>query len=223
LKKRSEFKALVFSAAIVGLIAAGPAQADITGGAVTGGSAFTAGGIFVDLPVPWGAVTSPANTVGNDNFKGSPDLFAFAEQQNVTLIANLATNVGLTPVPAGTKVNSYFVTFEPDGAGFDLIGHVDFSSPVLAIITLDAQLIASNFLGDAGITYLDPVDVGLEAGDSVTIDGANKNQIDWDTSASVPGDSVRVITAVVPEPSSLLLFGTVLLGVAATLKRKALS
>ena len=228
MKKSLEFKAAAILVAIVGLVAAGPVRADnITGGAVTGGTAFTAGAVFDHLSVPWGSVTTPANTVGNDNFNGSPNLFAFAEQQNFTLTSNLATNVGQNPVLAGTVVSSDFVTFEPDGTGYNLIGHVDFSTPVLAIVTLDAQLIASNFLGDAGITYLDPVNVGLEVGDSVTIDGSNPDQIDWNTSASVPGDSVRVITAAgpapVPEPSSLLLLGAALCGVAVTMKRKLYS
>jgi hypothetical protein len=51
--KISEFKILAILAGIVVLIAAGPVRADnITGGAVTGGSAFTAGGIFDHLTVP---------------------------------------------------------------------------------------------------------------------------------------------------------------------------
>jgi hypothetical protein len=221
----SQLKTLAISIAIVSFTAAVPLRADnITGGAVTGGSAFTAGGVFDHLTVPFGSVTAPANTVGDNNFKDSPNLFAFAEQQNFTLASNLATDVGLNPVPKGTTVNSDYVTFEPDGGGFNLIGHVDFSTPVLAIITSDGLLIASNFLGAAGVTYLDPAAVGLEAGDFVTIDGSNPNQIDWNTSASIPGDSVRVITAgTVPEPSSLLLFGTVLLGVALAARRKLLS
>ena len=77
--------------------------------------------------------------------------------------------------------------------------------------------------GGAPHAYQDPTEVGLEAGqDLVTIDSGNPNRIDWNTLASIPGDSVRVITESVPEPSSLLLLGTGLLGLAAnvSVKRK---
>lgn len=213
---------------VLAILSAGAAGsvfgANITGGAVTAGSALTAGGTFVDLTVPWGSVSTPANTVGNANFL-TPDLYAFSETQNFALTSTLAAQVGQTSISAGTVVNSFFVTFEPGGAGYNLIGHVDFSAPVLAIITSDASLAASNFLGDAGITYLDPGSVGLEAGDSVTIDASNPDQIDWNTSASTPGDSVRVIlgvptTTAVPEPSSVLLSMIGLLAGGFAMKRK---
>lgn len=226
--KNSDFKALIISVATFGLlIVAGPVRANsIAGGSVTGGSAFTAGGKFIDLTVPWGAASNPANTVGSANFM-SPNLYAFDEVQNFTLTANLATDVGLNPIPAGTKVNSSFVTFGPSTTTENLLGYVDFNSPVLGIITSDASLLATNFLGDSGITYQDPVNVGLEAGDLVTIDSGTPNRIDWNTTASTPGDSVRVITATavtpVPEASGVLLLGGVLLGLGSSLtplKRK---
>jgi hypothetical protein len=206
------------------LAAAGSGLADsITGGAVTGGSAFTAGGTFVNLSVPWGAASTPVNTVGDANF-GTPDLYAFAELQNYTLTSSLTAQVGQTSIAAGTVVNSFFVTLEPGGAGYLLLGHVNFNAPVLAIITSDGSLAASNYLGDAGITYLDPVDVGLEAGDFVTIDGSNPDQIDWNTSAATPGDSVRVILGPaptgVPEPSALPAAGFGLLLCAASMMRR---
>lgn len=207
------FTALAF--VIVGQLIMGPARADnITGGGVTGGSAFTGGGTFVDLSVPWGSVSSPADTVGDDNMNSSPNLFAFAEAQDYTLTSILTADVGKTQVPAGTMVNSDFVTFEPHNT-LVLVGYVDFSTPVLAIITSDSLLTGSNYLGAPEITYLDPVGVGLEAvnNDSVTIDPSNPDQIDWNTTANVPGDSVRVITAAtVPEPASfsLLFFGALL-------------
>jgi hypothetical protein len=206
------------------LVATGSGFSDsITGGAVTGGSAFTAGGTFVDLSVPWGTASTPANTVGDANF-GTPDLYAFAESQSFTLTSALTAQVGQTSIAAGTAVNSFFVTLEPGGAGFLLVGHVDFNAPVLAIITSDGSLTASNFLGDAGITYLDPTSVGLESGDFVTIDGSNPDQIDWNTTASTPGDSVRVIlgpaTTAVPEPFTLPAVGFGLLLFAVGMKRK---
>jgi hypothetical protein len=199
----------IFAAVLV-LACAMPMFSDsITGGAVTGGSALSAGGTFVDLSVPWGSVSTPVNTVGNANF-GTPDLYAFAETQSYTLTSTLSADVGMTSLAAATTVNSFFVTFEPGGGGYQLIGYVDFNAPVLAIITSDNSLIASNFLGDAGISYQDPASVGLEPGDLVTIDASNPNQIDWNTSASTPGDSVRVIlgtATAAPEPSSMLLAG----------------
>lgn len=133
-------------------------------------------------------------------------MFAFTEVQNYTLTSTLTAQAGQTTVAVGTVVNSDFVTFEP-GNRYSLEGYVDFTSPVLAIITSNGGLIASNFIGDTGVTYLDPSYVGLEPGDTVTIDPANPNQIDWDTAAFIPGDSVRVITEAVPEPAHLLVLG----------------
>lgn len=197
-----------------------PAGASVVSGAVTGGSAFTAGGTFVKLTAPWGSVSSPADTVGNDNFGAdNNNLYAFDELQNFTLTSNLATNIGLNPILAGTTVSSQFVTFEPFSKnGTTLIGDVTFSTKVLAIITEQGTLIASNYLGAPGITYLDPSAVGLETGDSVTISGLYT--IHWDTAASSPGDSVRVITAATPEPGTMIMFGSGIIGLAGVLRRK---
>lgn len=141
----------ILALAITGSIFA----ASITGGAVTGGSAFTAGGTFIELSSPWGSVSTPPNTVGNVNF-GTRNLYAFPEAQNYTLASTLTTQVGDTSISAGTIVSSFFVTFEPGLTEYQLIGHVDFSAPVLGIVTSDSSLVASNFLGAAGITYFDP-------------------------------------------------------------------
>ena len=126
----------------------------------------------------------------------SPNLYAFDEAQNFTLTANLATQVGLNPIPAGTEVNSSFVTFGPSTASENLLGYVEFNSPVLALITSDASLLATNFLGNSLITYQAPVEVGLESCDLVTIDSSDPNRIDWNTTASLPGDSVRVVRVI---------------------------
>ncbi|MBV8378348.1 MAG: hypothetical protein JO279_15225, partial [Verrucomicrobia bacterium] len=96
--KNSDVRAVIVSAATFGLlIVAGRIEAGtVAGGAVTGGSAFTAGGKFIDL--------DPA--------------------QNFTLTANLPTGMGLNPIPAGTKVNSAYVTFGSATTAENLSGYV---------------------------------------------------------------------------------------------------
>lgn len=202
-----------------------PATGTIVSGSVTGGTAQTAGGTFVKLTVP---LTNPFGTpdsVGNDNFQ-SPNLFGFDEDQNIVLAAPLTVDVGTSPIPAGTTIASHYIFFDP-GRSQHVIGTVNFDSAVLGIITGTTTLAASDFLANTGVNYLNPANRGLEAGDSVTISGAQ--QILFDTVASSPGDYVRVLTALspavaaVPEPatSEELEAGMVLL--AALLGRKKLS
>jgi hypothetical protein len=196
-----------------------PATAEIIGGTVTGGTAFTAGGTFVKLSVPLSNPFGAPNSVGNDTFQ-SPNLFGFDEDQNILLAAPLTVDVGSSPIPAGTLVASHYIFFDP-GPSQQVIGTVDFDADVLAIMTSTATLAASDFLANTGVNYLNPGLRGLEVGDSVTISGAK--QILFDTFASSPGDYVRVLTAfsptaaAVPEPGSLLLLGSSLVALAALL------
>ena len=192
-----------------------PAGATIIGGAVTGGTALSAGGTFVKLTVPLANPFGPPNSVGNDNFQ-SPDLYGFDEDQNILLTAPLIVNVGSSPIPAGTTVASHYIFFDP-GPTQQVIGTVNFDSDVLGIITTTNDLAASDFLANTGVNYLNPGARGLEAGDSVAISGAQ--QIRFDTFASSPGDYVRVLTAfspsaaAVPEPGSMTLLSGGLLTV----------
>jgi len=184
----------------------GHASATIVGGSVTGGTAFGAGSTFVELTPPLANPFGPPNSVGDDTFQ-SPDLFAFDEDQNIILAAPLFVDVGSSPLPIGTTVASHYVFFDP-GPTQTIIGTVDFDADVLAIITSTTLLLSSDFLANTGVNYLNPGLRGLEAGDSVTISGAR--QIRFDTSASTPGDYVRVLTARSPgasaaEPESLAL------------------
>lgn len=210
--------------ALLALAFSAPAFADIISGTVTGGTAQTAGGTFVLLSTPLANPFGPPDSVGNDNFQ-SPNLYAFDEQQNVTLAAPLATNVGENPIPAGTIVSSYYIFFDP-GPSEQVIGTVTFDSAVLAIITDTTNLANSDFLSNPALNYLNPSQRGLEAGDSVTISGPQ--QILFDTIASSPGDYVRVITAAsqgsgttqTPEPGTFALLLIGLLGLSATLLKR---
>lgn len=185
--------------------AALPAQAAILGGAVTGG---TAGGVFVQLN------PAPGFTVGNNN-QQSPNLFAFNEVQNLTLAAAIGA------IPAGTKVNSHYVFFDPQ-PNRSVIGGVTFDGAILAVYSSTAQLLATDALfGRPGVTYLNPAARGLEAGDTFGVVG-NVLSVRW--TASTPGDYVRVITlAAVPEPQAwaMLLLGFFATGSALRRTRKA--
>jgi PEP-CTERM motif len=218
-------KVIVF-ACLALLVTCVPARADIVGGAVTGGTALTAGGTFVKLTTPLPNPFGTPDSVGNDNFQ-SPNLFAFDEVQNFTLSTPLVLNVGSSPIAAGAVISSHYVFFDP-GPTQEVIGKVNFDSTVLGIITGTSDLASSDFLAAPGVNYLDPANRGLEAGDSVTISGPQ--QILFDTTASSPGDYVRVITVgtpgttTTPEPSSAALMTLGVLGLAMVMgcKRKSL-
>lgn len=185
--------------------AAMPASATITGGSINSGAS---GATFIKLTVPFAAST-PANAVGNNTFQ-TIHLYGFDEDQNITLGAALAVDVvpsGPLTLPTGTTVASHYIFFDPAGTT-SIDGFVDFDSDIVAIITSTGNLLASDFLANTGVTYLNPGLRGLESGDSVTISGAR--QIRFDTTASTPGDYVRVLTeyspGAVPEPGTAALF-----------------
>jgi hypothetical protein len=179
-------------------LASGQASAKIISGSITGGTVLGRG-TFVQLNPGAGAFT-----VGKDNFNTN-NFYAFDERQNVVLTQVLAATFGVKNIAIGTRINSHFVFFDPL-ATQTLQGNIAFDTPVLSAITLRPALIASNYLGAAGVTYLTPGSVGLEPGiDFVALgspgpDGLRVNFFSADT----PGDHFRVITLAdaVPEPAS---------------------
>lgn len=173
-----------------------PATATVVGGAVAVGST---GAKFIKLSIPLPNPVGPANSVGQDTFE-LPNLYAFDEDQNIKLKANLTTDVGKNPIPAGTIVASHYVFFDP-GPSQQILGTVDFDSRVVAIITSTGNLAASDFLANTGVHYLNPAARGLEPGDSASISGPN--QITFDTRASSPGDYVRVLTEFSPRANRI--------------------
>jgi hypothetical protein len=177
-----------------------PASATVIAGGVLGESPLPAGK-FIKLAVPLRNPFGPGNSVGENTFD-NPNLYAFDEDQNILLKADLSTDVGKHLIPAGKVVASHYVFFDP-GPGTEIFGIVEFDSPVLAIITSTDKLAASDFLANTGVHYLNPGARGLEPGDSVMITGPN--QITFHTVASNPGDYVRVLTEFSPRAKRITL------------------
>lgn len=202
-------------------------------GDVTGGTADTAGGVFVELTLPFDPPNGDVNKVGQDTFE-SPNLYAFNEGQNIDLLASLAVNIlaggGSGNIAANTTIASHYVFFDP-ASDQTQTGFVTFDADILGVITSTSFLSASDpLLINNNVDYLNPGLRGLESTDSVWIDSGNAKRLNVNWRASTPGDFVRVITGFskggtnpcstnplgvggclaasnvpVPEPSTLLL------------------
>lgn len=197
----------------------------ITGGSITSGPP---GSFFQKLTVPIANPLGTPNTVGNNTFNTN-NLYGFDEDQNVTLLANLAYELGSFALPgagnllAGTVVASHYVFFDPLN-NTNLKGTVDFDSKIIAIMTSRSTLLASDVLANTGVTYLNPGLRGLEPVDTVTISSANQIRVDF--TASSPGDYIRVLTehspAAVPDStSSAALLGLSLITLVSIRRRMA--
>lgn len=171
-------------------LAASPVAAFILDGQITAGAP---GGAFVKLQAGKGTI------VGADTFD-SPDLYAFDEDQNITLPIDIEVDIppNAAPIPKGTVVAAHYVFFDPDAFGETQQGYVDFDSPVLGIATGRDTLANTDFLADTEVIYLNPTLRGLEARDAVWIDPENPFRVRMAWWASSPGDYIRVFTAKSP-------------------------
>ena len=183
---------------------AAPAGAAVVLGQAVGGSAVAQGGVF--------QLIAPPPAVGRNDLQ-SLNLIAFNEKQKLVLPSALVPSLG-APIAAGTRVSSHVVAFDPV-ASRTVTGWVEFDGRVLGILTARPALVATNALfGASGTTYNMPGGVGLEANDVAQVDLFNPWRVNLRMTAGSPGDLIRVITAVVPEPRSwaLMLAGFGLIG-----------
>ena len=136
--------------------------------------------------------------VGNDTFQDN-NLYAFDEDQNITLAEDLFVDIGVTgrTIPAGTVVASHYVFFDPQ-FGATQSGYIEFDAAILGVATSQWTLQASDFLANTKVTYLNPTLRGLEWEDTVWVDKDNPFRLRVFWGASTPGDYIRVFTAASP-------------------------
>jgi len=192
-------RAAALAVVMAGMAVGSAAHGAIISASITGGTVFGTGSVIK---------LDPSNTpfsIGSDNFN-TDNLYMFDEQQNIALTSNLAVilNGAMTTLAKGTIVRSHLIAFDP------LItktvrAAISFDSNVIGVARSDSQLIASNYLGLSGVTYLNPAGFGLEPGlDFVTFSGPHSIAIRL--SSASPSDMLRVFTigtlSAVPEPTT---------------------
>jgi hypothetical protein len=138
--------------------------------------------------------TAPAS-VKPGAWESDSSIRVFGETYNTVLTAPLA--IGGKTIPAGTKVNSYYVHADPVGnANTDhrYTGSVSFGTKIVAVATSTADLQATHVkLGKPGVTYSTSTDQALEYNDAATT-GTTVGKVNLDFHVYDTSDAVRVIT-----------------------------
>lgn len=158
------------------------------------------------------AVVEALDSVVPNETEDDTTMLIFQEQHDLTLDSALGYDVQLADgaaqpsvaqgeVPAGTKVNVYFVHFDPVGrASKHFAASIVFSNTVLGVAfrmkTLDA---GDEIVGRDDVTYPRPGSAserGLEypGADKLTFE-ADRRTLSIDLSTSTSSDQMRVITA----------------------------
>lgn len=166
------------------IIGAGQAHAVVIDGAITkqlGNGGF----VKLDTEAPF--------AVGADTFDDD-NLYAFDEDQNITLDAPIRVDIGGVDgqIAAGTVVASHYVFFDSlDGVQ---IGYVDFDAAILGVAAFQDTMAATDFLANTGVTYISLELRGLEPGDHVWVDKDVPERLWVYWAGSSPGDYIRVFT-----------------------------
>ena len=189
----------------------------------------TTGAILV-IPAPPDARTG--------HLENSASIRAFAEQQNLTLAHPVLVDItvpGTSPaggvqnlspgqIATGATVSSFFLHYDQPGAPgvvVEAIGSITFDTDVLGIIVLSQALDDTDTYPGLPTTIYTSGDSlrGMEifpAGSDVITLSPDRRTIIVDFHNVNNADDVRIITAAVPEPASLLLAGIAIVCLAAS-------
>jgi hypothetical protein len=201
--------------------AATPASAAIVMGNITS----PAGGTFVKLANP-AVLTNIGDRTSQLNGLNQLNLYGFDEAQGVTLGSALAVNLGGPAsnngsIAAGTRVSSHTLFFDPTGTK-TAIGSVTFDRKVLGVLRTTARQLATDSQFAPGLSFSNVSARGLEGVDQVLswTPGSKTVSVNWN--ASNPGDTLRVVTAAVPEPATwaMMIIGFGLVGGAMRARRQ---
>jgi len=170
--------------------------------AAAGLVSISGGGVIIDNPDPDFPQpdTNQASVVQGIN-----------EKQDLILgddlsIDDLADLIGVVNLPAGSRVSSHLLAFDPAGQSTVNDIEITFDAEVLAVITTDATLADTHALfGRDGLNYPGHVNLyGFEAGsENFSVDAQS---VTFSGTASSPGDYFRVLTAVPAPGTGLIAF-----------------
>lgn len=173
---------------------------------------------------------NPPADIRQGIIENDQSILAFIERQDFSLLQELAVDLslpgtypvgsdpGFTPitVAAGTRVDSYYAHFDPvgqppNGNAVFISGFLTFDRDVLGIITKNGTLLDGNtVIGSPSVQYPTGNFQGVElfdAGSFVTLSD-DRRTVSFGLPVGPHADNLRIITAAVPEASTLILLSS---------------